>query len=1306
MADVCFSTSSQTTSIAYSATTNTPASYSIDWNAAANAAGLADQNSTNFSFIAAGGTLTGITVTASTPSNTYSGTMTIKNANGCTNTQSVSITINPLPTITTAGSAAGICISSNSQTTSLTYSATTNSPTSYSIDWNAAANAAGLADQGSTSFSFAAGGGTLTGIVVSASTPSNTYSGTMTLTNSNGCINSKSVSVTVNPLPTITSGNASDICFSTSSQTTSLIYSATTNSPTSYSIDWNAAANSAGLADQGSTSFSFAAGGGTLTGIVISASTPSNTYSGTMTLTNANGCNNTKNISVSINPLPTISTGGTLSSLCFNKVAQTTTLTYSAATNSPTSYSIDWNAAANAAGLSDQGSTSFSFTGGGGTLTSIVVTASTPANTYTGTIILKNGNTCSSNGTNISFTIHPKPVAAFTIDSTQNCLKSLGDTNLIKFNDISTVATGYNSRLWTLGDSKTDTNKNIANKMYASSGMYTVTLYTTSDKGCKHDTSHTIYIKPTAGLTLTNNPPTDSICYKGNSNIALKHFNTYAVDSTFFNWNRTNIVKLNGTSSNSSISGPNNTINISLENLTSVNQVTQFNIIPYKKYKNSTTCIGDTVKTKILVYPYNGFKSNRGTRPSFICSTDSMNTFAYTDSVTGAVITSKFKVTRFLSNLVTTPLPTSTNKIIQGALINNPDSGVGLFTYTANSLFSPKNCTANTTIDSFFVIPHPVVNPSTKSQAIASGDITKKVKFNTNTRDFDNDPTFKIAGNTYYTYTATSKYSSKGFNASGTIAAGKFFNTLTLTNDSEYIDTIQYKVVPHFQFKYPDTGNPYINTTCTGDIFTYYIIVLPKAKVIVPTDTAICDGELIPAIAWNTNIKGAVTTYAWVVKGEDTDIDFSPQPVKGSGNVVPFKVRNKSISTKYIEFTIIPSSYNIKDTTTKSIGISNTYKVWIHPTPHMQRIKDDSLCSGIKTNTIDFIKTATSGTTLYKWDIVWKSAQIPTGIPSGITDSIPGQILNNTSTLDGDTGSVLYRIIPSYISTLHPASHACISDIVYSYKHIIKPLPPIPIISDSANSKLCGGVTGVNYSIINDPTKRYLWTSTPNTDIRGADNYNCYVNLINNSTSKYTIDVRSLNVHGCYQHDISILNIDTSTTVPHAKIKYLPKTDILLCLNNDVDSYQWGCDSIPSLKSVELTGEVFQEYVPARGVIDTTRFLYWVRICKSGCCAKSYLYQLGHLISGITNQDIVDDLNINVFPNPTQTGQFFISVPDVVVGNVQLNIYDITGRLVVPTKTINVSANNLIEVNQMVKGTYIVTVISNEKIYRSKIIVQ
>lgn len=123
---------------------------------------------------------------------------------------------------------------------------------------------------------------------------------------------------TANPTITTTSTPqpASAVCFSSSSQTTTLAYTATTNSPAAFSIDWNAAANTAGLTDQSSTAFAFAGGGGTVTGINIPASVAAGTYSGTMYITTAAGCITSKTITLTINPSPTVNAGGALSAIC------------------------------------------------------------------------------------------------------------------------------------------------------------------------------------------------------------------------------------------------------------------------------------------------------------------------------------------------------------------------------------------------------------------------------------------------------------------------------------------------------------------------------------------------------------------------------------------------------------------------------------------------------------------------------------------------------------------------------------------------------------------------------------------------------------------------------------------------------------------------------------------------------------------------------------------------------------------------------------------------------------------------------
>ena len=117
-------------------------------------------------------------------------------------------------------------------------------------------------------------------------------------------ISSAATMVTVNPVPTIiTSGILDNVCFNESSQMAVLSYLATTNTPINYSIVWNPLAITAGLVNQGTTGFSFLSGVGNLNTIVIPGNIQPNTYSGTMTILNAN-CSVNHPIQLTIVPKP------------------------------------------------------------------------------------------------------------------------------------------------------------------------------------------------------------------------------------------------------------------------------------------------------------------------------------------------------------------------------------------------------------------------------------------------------------------------------------------------------------------------------------------------------------------------------------------------------------------------------------------------------------------------------------------------------------------------------------------------------------------------------------------------------------------------------------------------------------------------------------------------------------------------------------------------------------------------------------------------------------------------------------------
>lgn len=200
-----------------------------------------------------GGTFTGTGVSGNTFS-TSAGTQVISyeyyDANGCGGTATTTITVNPLP-IVSAGTYSAVC-----------------------------------QDAPNVSLAGTPAGGSFTGTGVTSGSfdPS---SGTQTLaytyTDANGCTNSSTTSITVNPLPTVNAGTYSAVCIDAADVVL-------TGTPV----------------------------GGNFTGTGVTGSNfdPSvGTQTVTYSYTDANSCSSSSTASITVNPLPTIN-GGADQTVC------------------------------------------------------------------------------------------------------------------------------------------------------------------------------------------------------------------------------------------------------------------------------------------------------------------------------------------------------------------------------------------------------------------------------------------------------------------------------------------------------------------------------------------------------------------------------------------------------------------------------------------------------------------------------------------------------------------------------------------------------------------------------------------------------------------------------------------------------------------------------------------------------------------------------------------------------------------------------------------------------------------------------
>jgi gliding motility-associated-like protein len=259
-------------------------------------------------------------------------------------------------------------------------------------------------------------GGVVNGTPFSPVAGTITY--TVTGTDANGCINSDQVSVTVNPLPNINAGANQSVCEGT--QVT--------------------------LTATGAVNYSWT--GGVTNGLAFTPPVGINTY--TVTGTDGNGCINTDQVNVTVNPLPDVFAGNDVT-ICDG---ETVTLTGSGAS------SYNWDNSVN---------NGVAFVPSLGTLT-YTVTGTTLAG-CTGT-------------DQVNVTVNPNPVVSFLPDNTIGCTPlTVNFTN---------NTTDVSNCIWTFSNGTVINGCGSVPVTFEQGGCYDATLMTTSTNGC------------TSTLTATN----------------------------------------------------------------------------------------------------------------------------------------------------------------------------------------------------------------------------------------------------------------------------------------------------------------------------------------------------------------------------------------------------------------------------------------------------------------------------------------------------------------------------------------------------------------------------------------------------------------------------------------------------------------------------------------------------------------------------------------------------------------------------------------------------------------------------------
>ncbi len=343
-------------------------------------------------------------------------------SNGCTDTKTLTMTVNSLPLINASASPSAICLG---QSTTLTATGAT------SFTWNP---------------------GNLTGSSVTVSPGASTIF-TVTGSNAANCTNTAVVAITVNPLPTISaSANPTAICASGN---------VTLNAIGAATYTWNP---------------------GALVGATVN--TPiSTTTTFTVNGTSAAGCTNSAAVTVTVNTAPVITVASSPTAIC----------------------------AGASATLTGSGSPSFTWNPGGLIGTSIIVT---PSVTTTFTAIAANG-VCTSNAT-VTVIVNPLPI----INATSN------PTVICSGNTATLTATGAATYTWNPGN----LNGTVVTVTPAVTTIFNVVG--TSALGCSASTTVNLNVIPTPTVNATAS--STSICLGNSTTLTASGAATYT-------WNPGNI---------------------------------------------------------------------------------------------------------------------------------------------------------------------------------------------------------------------------------------------------------------------------------------------------------------------------------------------------------------------------------------------------------------------------------------------------------------------------------------------------------------------------------------------------------------------------------------------------------------------------------------------------------------------------------------------------------------------------------------------------------------------------------------------
>ncbi len=1161
----------------------------------------------------------------------YTYTLTI---NGCTNTQNVNVTVNPLPVLSSTLTPAAIC-----NNTVFNYTPTSATATS-AFTWSRAA-IAGISN------SSASGAGNPEEILTdtTANPVPVTYVYTVT---ANGCYSAEDVIVSVNPTPMLSSGLNATACGNT-------VFSyPPTSLTTGTTFNWSRAAT---------TGISNGAASGTNDPAEMLADTTAGsvivTYTYTLTV---NGCRNTQNVIVTVNPTPMLSSTLTAAPLCDDYVFNyTPTSILSGATFAWSRAAITGISNAAASGMDNPGE-ALNDTSAVPVIVTYVytVTAGGCNNTQDVTVSVKPGTSLTSGPTAApicdSSVFHYTPTSAAS-----SALYSWSRVTIAGI--VNAPATGEGDPAEQLINSSTDP-------------VPVIYVYTITANGCNSMQDVTVTVNPSPVLSSTLTPM--AIC----DSSVFDYTPTSATTGTTFAWSRAAIAGI----ANAAASGMDNPG----EQL--INTTTDPVAVIYTYTLTANGCSNMQLVT-VTVNPTPMLSSTL--TPTSICDSTLFN-YAPLSATSGTTFTWSRDPVTGISNAAAAGADDPLE-----VLVNTTHDTISVaYTYTLTA-----NGCSNVQQVRVIVNPKPQITITGAASPICDNTTFSYVASTLTTGAVINWFRDSVAGISNSAGSGIDTVSEILANTTSVAVNVTYLNVLNIngcidtttvtvtvqplptmsstTTPPDICDSTIFSYVPEgtvagtvFTWHRPFTaGIPLLEAYGTGSVNEYLVndIAHPVAVTYVYTLTAngcsnvenvtvtvnpnpmlssgIAFGQCDSMIFHYSATSGTSGfTYAWV-REYAPGIFIGPGSGTGDVNDTLINTTNDNVSIIY-NYTL--SANGCTD--------SEHVVVTVHPTPLLSTsLTPPPVCSGLP---VGYVLGSNTSASTYTWSHGAAAGILPTS-GSGSGD-ITEVLTNTTSSID----SVLYVVT----LTAYTCSHS--EDVLIK----VKTKPAGPVITTASPATLCDNTMFQNFGVASVPANETLTWSATGADVvmQGNNGQYCIVDFTTPGTAVITVTA-TIDSSGCIADTSYTVTVDNSTA-PQPYVIYA--SGQFICLENDVTSYQWGYDSKATLDSTILIGQINQSYV--NGNPDTLHNYYWV-ITKRGDCSNKAYYN-GPVTTAVT------DINsgateVKVYPNPT-SDYVNVEIAGVMGGKVTVAVLNMLGQEI---STVNATNNKaVIDASKLAAGIYVV----------------